>query len=45
MSQTRRTFLTASMGAALSARLAARIQGANDRIRVGVIAPAAADGT
>jgi predicted dehydrogenase len=37
MSQTRRTFLTASMGAALSARLAARIQGANDRIRVGVI--------
>jgi predicted dehydrogenase len=37
MSYTRRTFLTTSMGAAFGARLAARVQGANDRIRVGTI--------
>ena len=38
MSSTRRTFLTAASGLALGTRLAARsAQGANDRIRIGVI--------
>src|SRR4029453_10441518 len=38
MSCTRRTFLTAASGLALSTGLAAsRAQGANDRIRVGVL--------
>jgi predicted dehydrogenase len=38
MSCTRRTFLTAASGLALSSRLAAStVQGANDRIRIGVI--------
>ncbi|HXT32618.1 MAG TPA: Gfo/Idh/MocA family oxidoreductase, partial [Vicinamibacterales bacterium] len=38
MSYTRRTFLTAATGLVVGARLAAaRAQGANDRIRIGVI--------
>src|SRR5262245_25978437 len=38
MTYTRRTFLTAATGLAIGARLAAsRVQGANDRIRIGVI--------
>src|SRR5215831_3352585 len=38
MSCTRRTFFTAASGVVISARLAANgIQGANDRIRIGVI--------
>ena len=38
MSCTRRTFLTAASGVVISARLAGNgIQGANDRIRIGVI--------
>jgi hypothetical protein len=38
MNCTRRTFLTAASGLAVGSRLAAAsVQGANDRIRVGVI--------
>ena len=43
MNYTRRVFLTAASGVALGTRLAgASVQGANDRVRIASLAPAAA---